>query len=169
MNLRVQLFGEFRVWKKEQELTSLLTHLGKPKALFKILLTHPGRIFSPDELIEWLWPDLPRPAATSNLRKRISELRHALEPKLARGSDSHYILTRSSGYSFNEKSEYSTDAQAFLEKFEAGQKFEQAGNLRAAISAYESAADLVQGEFLAEDRYEDWAIALRDRWQELYV
>lgn len=97
-------------------MTPLLTHLGKPKLLLKIFITHPSRVFFflQDELIELLWPERPPEAAAVNLRKRISELRKVLEPDLCRGSDSRYILTRASGYCFNPKAPYTTDAQEFL-------------------------------------------------------
>jgi predicted ATPase/DNA-binding SARP family transcriptional activator/Tfp pilus assembly protein PilF len=169
MTLRVQLFGEFRAWRGKEDLTPTLTHLGKPKTLFKIFITHPGRIFSQDELIELLWPEAPADRSAANLRKRISELRQVLEPKLARGSDSRYILTRPGGYCFNPHAPCTTDVGEFMQAWEAGQKLERAGQIAAAIQHYQTAAALVQGEYLAEDRYEEWAIALREKWSELLL
>ncbi|MBI1741911.1 winged helix-turn-helix domain-containing protein [Candidatus Acetothermia bacterium] len=166
MTLRVQLFGEFHVWRDQDDLTPLLTHLGKPKTLLKIFLTHPGKIFTKDELIEWLWPDLPPCTAASNLRKRISELRRALEPEISRGSESTYIFTGFSHYRFNESAPHSTDAQEFLQRWEAGRHLEHSGHIRLAIEEYEAAAALVRGDFLAEDRYEDWASPLQVEWEE---
>jgi len=169
MALRVQLFGEFRVWRDHEELTPTLTHLGKPKLLLKILITRPGRIFLQDELIELLWPEMAPQTAAVNLRKRISELRKVLEPELARGSKSQYILTRASGYCFNPKAPYTTDAQEFLKVWKKGQKLEQEGRLGPARREYEAAAALVSGDYLAEDRYEEWAIGLSNEWEERYL
>ncbi len=169
MTLRVQLCGEFRVWRGRKELTPTLARLGKPKTLLKIFITHPGRIFSQDELIELLWPEAPADTSATNLRKRISELRRALEPHLSRGSQSHYILTRSGGYCFNPHAPCTTDVQEFLQAWEEGQRFENAGQFGQAICAYEKAIALAQGEFLAEDRYEEWTLALRERWHEMVL
>ncbi len=169
MALRVQLCGEFRVWRGKDDLTPTLDHLGKPKTLFKILVTHAGRIFSQDELIELLWPEAPADTAAVNLRKRISELRKVLEPKITRGSDSQYILTRPGGYSLNAQAPYTTDAQEFMQALEEGQKLGNAGQLGQAICEYERAIALTQGEFLAEDRYEEWTLTLRERWHELVL
>jgi len=169
MTLRVQLFGEFRVWRDQEELTSKLTHLGKPKTMLKILLTHPGRVLLHDELIEWLWPTIPPKTAAANLRKRISELRQALEPGLPRGSQSQYILTRPSGYAFNAQAPYTSDTQEFTRAWESGQKLERAGQLGPAIREYEMAAALFQDGYLAEDRYEAWAFEICREWLEMYL
>jgi predicted ATPase/DNA-binding SARP family transcriptional activator len=166
MTLRAQLLGEFRVWQDDQELTPLLTHLGRPKTLMKILLAYPGRVFARDELIEWLWPNLTEHVAASNLRKRISELRQVLEPHLQRGSASRYILSQSSGYCFNENADYLTDTQEFSEKVRAGETLESAGQWSKAISEYEAALALAQGDLLAEDRYEPWALDLSREWED---
>jgi predicted ATPase/Flp pilus assembly protein TadD len=169
MTLQVQLFGEFRVRRGQEDLTPLLTHLGKPKTLLKIFLTQPGRTFSHDELIEWLWPDTPPKTAAVNLRKRISELRKALEPHLSRGPQSQFILTRPSGYCLNPHAPYTTDAQQFLRAYEKGHRLERGGKFSPAIRHYEEAAALFQGEYLAEDRYEPWAFGPARRWQERHL
>ena len=166
MTLRIQLFGGFRVWQDQQDLTPAFTHLGKPKDLLKIFVLHPGRVFTRDELIEWLWPEYAALTAEANLRKRISELRQTLEPSLPRGDASQYILTRPNGYCFNSKASYTTDAQEFLQRWESGQKLERAGQIGQASREYEAAAALVQGDFLADDRYEDWAQELSREWEE---
>jgi non-specific serine/threonine protein kinase len=165
--LRVQFFGEFRVWRDQEEVTLLLHRLGKPKPLLKILLAHPHRLFTQDELAEWLWPEMPRDAAIVNVRKRVSELRQVLEPQLDRGSQSQYILSkRESGYYFSPQARCETDTQEFLQKWDAGQRLEQAGQYSLALREYEAAEALVRGDFLAEDRYEDWAQALQAEWEE---
>ncbi len=170
MTLRVQLFGEFRVWRDQEDLTPRLTHLGKPKTLLKILLTHLGRVFRHDELIEWLWPDVPPQIAAVNLRKRISELRQALEPNLSRGSQSQYILTRPFGYCFNPQAPfYTSDTQEFTRAWESGRKLERDGQLGLAVREYQTAAELFQGDYLAEDRYEAWAFEISREWQERYL
>lgn len=169
MTLRVQLCGEFRVWRGKDELTPTLSRLGKPKTLLKIFVTHAGRLFSQDELIELLWPDAPADASAVNLRKRISELRKALEPELSRGSQSQYILTRPGGYCFNAQASYTTDILEFMQAWEEGQCLGNAGQFGQAICEYERAIALTQGEFLAEDRYEEWTLALRERWHELML
>jgi predicted ATPase/DNA-binding SARP family transcriptional activator/Tfp pilus assembly protein PilF len=143
--------------------------LGKPKTLLKIFVTHAGRLFSQDELIELLWPDAPADASAVNLRKRTSELRKALEPHLSRGSQSHYILTSPGGYCFNAQAPYTTDILEFMRAWEEGQRFENAGQFGQAICEYEKAIALTRGEFLAEDRYEEWTLALRERWHEIVL
>jgi DNA-binding SARP family transcriptional activator len=166
MTLRFQLFGEFKAWREGEDLTPLLTHLGKPKTLLKIFLTQPGHLFSQDELIEWLWPTTPHSVASANLRKRISELRHVLQPGLGRGSESDYILTRSAHYCLNPEAPHITDAQEFLQDWKAGQSLEQAGQFALALERYEHLAFRMHESFLIEDRYEEWALLTIAEWDE---
>jgi DNA-binding SARP family transcriptional activator len=92
MGLRIDLLGKFRVWRDDVQIEPEEWRTEKAKALLKILLTE-RRVFTQDELIEYLWPDFDPDKAAVNLRVRISELRHILEPDLERGSQSRYILT----------------------------------------------------------------------------
>lgn len=87
MALRISSLGTFEVWQEGQLIQDWKRE--KTKALFKILLCEPGRVFSQDELIEYLWPDLDPKSAASNLRSRVGELRHVLEPQLQKGSASN--------------------------------------------------------------------------------
>lgn len=52
MALKVQLCGEFRLWRDGEEITPLFAHSGGAKTLLKIFLAYHGRILTRDELIE---------------------------------------------------------------------------------------------------------------------
>ncbi len=170
MTLRVHFFGEFRVWRGKVELTPQLTHLGKPKTLLKVLAAHPGRIFTSDELAEWLWPKMSADAAAVNVRKRVSELRQVLEPTLKRGTQSHYILSkREAGYTFNPQLACEMDTTQCKQRYEEAQRLMQAGQFSLAVRECEATLALMQGEFLAEDRYAEWALALRQEWDERFL
>jgi DNA-binding SARP family transcriptional activator/predicted ATPase len=165
-DLKIRLFGAFRVWRGERPIGSGEWGRQKTRSLLKLLLTRPGRGFSRDEILEALWPDTSPEAADRSLRVTVSLLRKALEPELERRADSRYILRQRPGYSFNRRAECWVDAWQF-ERYqaEAGEAH-RAGGLEEAISGYRRALDLVRGEFLAEDLYEDWAVEARREWQE---
>ncbi len=121
------------------------------------------------ELIEYLWPGLDPKSAASNLRSRVGELRHVLEPHLQKGSQSKYIVTRHQGYCFQRHPDDWLDVAELNYLSEAGRQAESQGNWEKAVSLYQSAASLYRGPYLAEDPYEEWAIAPRQRWQALYL
>lgn len=143
----------------------------KTKSLLKILASERGRVFSADELIEYLWPDeeLSLRSAASNLRSRVAELRKILEPQLTRGEQSHYILTKRGGYLLSEGSDCWIDAEEFSQCEERGRRAHREGNFDEAIRSFERAVSLYRGEYLAEDRYEEWALQIRERFRERFV
>ncbi|MBI3660427.1 tetratricopeptide repeat protein [Candidatus Acetothermia bacterium] len=171
MGLRIQLFGNFQIWRDDELIPSEAWETKIAKSILKILLTEPGRVFSQDELLEYLWPDLDPKKASASLRVRLSELRHVLEPDLKRkkGTPSSYILTRPTGYCFNTESEHSLDTQEFSEFADQGKAFEQAEKFEEAIKTYERAAELYQGNFLAEDHYADWALPYTEKWRQAFL
>ena len=165
-NLKIHLFGEFQVRRGEELIERREWGGQKTRSLLKLLLTRPGHTFSRDEIVEALWPDTSPQTAEGSLRVTVSLLRKALEPDLGRGSDSRYILQRRPGYSFDRRADCWVDAwelEAHRNKAEAAR---EAGDLEEAVNEYRAALDLLRGEFLAEEPYEDWAIEARQEWQE---
>ncbi len=59
--LKISLFGEFRVWRDGELIRSEGWNRQKTRSLLKLLLTRPGRVFSKDEIIGALWPDVSLP------------------------------------------------------------------------------------------------------------
>jgi DNA-binding SARP family transcriptional activator len=167
--LKIKLFGGFRV-RRGQDLIEPREWGGqKTRSLLKLLLTRPGRAFARDEIMEVLWPGVSPKAAERDLRVTVSRLRKALEPDLKRGSDSHYVLRRSPGYSFNPQANCQVDAWEFEKHQNKAETAQEEGRLEEAINEYRAALELLQGEFLAEDPYEDWAMEVRREWQERHL
>ncbi len=143
----------------------------KTKALLEILASERGRVFAADELMERLWPggELSVRSAASNLRSRVAELRRILEPDLSRGERSRYILTRRGGYALSSESDCWIDTEEFSQLEELGRRAYREGDFESAVGAFERAVALYRGEYLAEDRYEEWALQIRERWRERFV
>ncbi|MDX6380159.1 MAG: hypothetical protein QOI57_1183, partial [Rubrobacteraceae bacterium] len=108
--LRVNLFGEFQVWRGDELIEREEWGRQKSRPLLKLLLTRPGRAFSRDEIIEALWPGVAPEAGERSLRATVSLLRRVLEPDLERGPDSRYILRQRPGYLFNRDADCQVDA-----------------------------------------------------------
>jgi DNA-binding SARP family transcriptional activator len=164
--LKISLFGEFRAWREGELIQSEAWNRQKTRSLLKLLLTRPGRPFSKDEIIDALWPGVPTGAADLRLRMTVSLLRRALEPDLERGSDSRYVRRKRPGYYFDRQADCRTDTWEFEEHQRKAEAFSRNGKLDEAIQEYRAALDLVKGDFLAEDPYEDWAMEAREEWDE---
>jgi DNA-binding SARP family transcriptional activator len=137
--------------------------------LLQILLTD-RRAFPDEELAEYLW-DEPGEHAKKTVRARISELRRLLESKLKDGTKSRYILRRNSGYCFcwERPDYYWIDADEFDKHSIEAQRYYAQQAWVAAVQEYEAALALYQGEYLAEERYEEWAAGPSRRYREKFL
>jgi DNA-binding SARP family transcriptional activator len=167
--LRIHLFGPFKVWREEQFLAPAAWPGHKARQLLKILITHRQRAVSSDELIEWLWPNLVVASARNSLWVAVSRLRRLLEPEVTGRGISTFVLSEPPGYRFAPAARCEIDVDAFLDHFWAGQEYQRRSEWAAAIAAYQAAEVLYQGDYLAEDLYEDWAIPTRERLREIFL
>lgn len=163
---KVQLLGGVRCWRDGKLLAPKLWKTTKLRALFALLVTERGRVFTQAQLADHLWADSEDRFAL--VRRRISELRHILEPKLKRASQSQYILRRSHGYCFNPEAQCWIDTEEFARWEHTGRERERVGDWLAAIAAYNKVAQLYQGDFLAGDD-DDWVHPARSYWREQYL
>jgi DNA-binding SARP family transcriptional activator len=73
------------------------------------------------------------------------------------------------GYRLNPGLKLWTDVAQFERHVKIGQRLESAGQLAQAMTEYSLAEALYQGDFLAEDLYEDWPIPYREYLRALYL
>jgi len=165
-SLKINLFGEFRVWRGEDLIKSEEWGRQKTRSLLKLLVTRPGRVFPRDEILEALWPGASPKAADHSLRTTVGLLRRVLEPDLERGLNSRYILSKRPGYAFNHRADYWVDAWEFEQHRKTAEAAWEGGKLDETIEECRAALDLVEEEFLVEDPYEEWAVEARQEWRE---
>jgi DNA-binding SARP family transcriptional activator/TolB-like protein len=167
--LRVHLFGEFRVLLNDQLLPPSVWPQRKTEALLKVLVAKRGRVFTQDQLIDLLFADLDIDKAVKSLYNRISELRKALEPNLTRGNQSQYILRVGQGrYCFSDDVDCYVDTEAIDALLDNADGFKRLGRWSEAVHTYNEALALYEGEYLAEDRYEEWALDPRQSWHKRF-
>lgn len=92
LGLKVKLFGCFEVWRDGALISPATWKRRKTQTLFKVLVSERGKIFTQDQLIEAIFPDLEPEKAARNLGGRVSELRRMLEPASDQRGTSQYIL-----------------------------------------------------------------------------
>ncbi len=166
---KILLLGSFEIWREGKLVELSEWKNEKTKALLKILIGERGRVFSNDELIEWLWPDSSPVSAAGNLRARIAELRRWFEPHLKEANRSQYILTRPQGYCFSLTTDGNLDIEEFAGLTQKGREKETQQQFEQVVQIYEAALQLYRSDFLAEDRYAEWAAPLRAHYFELYL
>src|SRR5829696_9089375 len=167
--LEIKLFGEFQVWRDGELVGSEEWNRQKTRSLLKLLLTRPGYAFSKDEIVEALWPGVAPRSAEHSLRTTMGLLRRALEPELKRGSESRYVLGKRPGYAFDERADCRVDAWDFEEHRKRAEAALRMEDSEAAIGEYRAALDLVRGEYLEEEPYEEWAMQARLRWRDRHL
>jgi len=138
----------------------------KSKALFQILLVEPGRLVPADQIIEYLWPDMPPRKAQNNLWVTVSQLRRVLQPDLQPRARSAYIHKQGEGYRFNPESDYWLDGDAFATHLAVAQS---AADLTVRNAGWDAARTLYQGDFLEDEPYAEWAQIPRMQWQRRYA
>ncbi|MCB9076310.1 MAG: response regulator [Anaerolineaceae bacterium] len=159
--LRIQTFGQFRLWRDGK----LIEGWERPQAetIVKLLLirrARAGRAVPADELITRLWPDSDELSGRKKLLPLISNARRTLEPD-SEPRDSNFIIRTVNGYFFELSGQVTWDLIEFRQHLRQGRDLIRAGQWTEAIIELKRGCDLYQGDFLAENRYDDWAINIR--------
>jgi DNA-binding SARP family transcriptional activator len=163
-SLVVYCLGPFLVYQDERPVEDWPSSKGQ--CIFKYLVTHRERPVAKEVLMELFWPGAHPDAARNNLNVAIYGLRQAL--RNVRPSFSH-VLFQDDCYLLNPDLQIWVDCEAFAEHLKTARALEQRGEGVAAMRQYGAAEALYQGEFLEEDRYEDWLIPQRQRLQDDYL
>jgi DNA-binding SARP family transcriptional activator len=137
----------------------------RPGHLLKFLIAHRGAPVHADAIAEALWPGA-RTDPTNTVRHFVHGLREKLEPNRGRYARSQFVLARGGGYQLNPE-RVTIDVDEFEAQAEAGLDALDGGEIERALEHLEAAIELYRGDFLPDERYEDWAIAERERLLDL--
>jgi DNA-binding SARP family transcriptional activator len=162
--IHIRTLGETAVETPAGELSGdWLEH--RTGRLLKLLITHRYTPMHADAIAEALWP---RASAdtTSTVRHFVHTLREKLEPNRGRYQRSVYVLARNGGYMLN-PDRVTVDADEFEREAKAGLVALATNDTGVAIERLRNAVSLYRGDFLAEERFDDWAIMERERLRDL--
>jgi DNA-binding SARP family transcriptional activator/ActR/RegA family two-component response regulator len=159
--LRIRSFGQLQIWRDDHAIGTW----ERPQAetVVKLLLVRRargGRAVAADELITRLWPEADEESGRKKLLPLISNARRTLEPDIE-PRDSSFILRNSNGYFFNIGDSVTWDLMGFRDYLRNGSQLAKEEHWEEAIAQLEKGRALHRGDFLAEDRYVDWAIDIR--------
>jgi DNA-binding SARP family transcriptional activator len=155
--LTVHLLGQFQVSLDDVAVRDWPS--GRGRALFKYLVTHRHPWPSREQVMEVFWPESPPEAARNSLNVAVHGLRRALRA----ATDRPVVVLEAGAYRLDGALGLWVDVDEFERHVEGGRRLEAVGELAAAVAEYELATSLHQGDFLADDPYEEWPVLIRER------
>lgn len=167
--IRVQTLGNFQIWRDEQPITDFGSD--EAECLLKILISYGAVVVPTGELIANLRGSgkLNMHEPERGLTLLVDDLRHSLEPSLSQAEDSAFILRRDGGYVFDVSQGVRIDVDELDHLLDQGREQQAQGADAAAIQTYEQAIALYQGEYLPQNRSDNWSVPLRNHAQSQYA
>lgn len=166
--LRLKTLGAFQAWRGETLITDRDWEGQLPRILLKALIVRGSQAVPKDVLMEDLWPEAAPAEAENKFKSCLHRLRKALEADLDRIVGSCFVHLEANLLSLDQEL-VQVDVDAFAALAAAGKKHEAAGDLKAALTSYQEAADLYAGDFLPEELYHPWAERKREALRGLYL
>jgi DNA-binding SARP family transcriptional activator len=155
--LTVHLLGQLKVRLDEVPVDDWPS--GRGRSLFKYLVTHRDPWPRREVLMDRFWPDAPPGAARNSLNVAVHGLRRAFRASAA----GPVVVLEGGAYQLDGRIRLWLDVDEFELHAAAGRRLEAAGEPAGAVAAYERALAIYQGDFLADDPYEDWPVLAREQ------
>ena len=156
--VRVWLLGGFQVCVGAHTIEEDAWRLRKAASLVKLLALSRGHRLHREQVMEALWPDARRRAASDNLRRALHSARKALDPV----AGSRYLSSEDEQLVLCPSKNLWVDIEAFEEAAATARRARDP-------AAYRAALDLYAGDLLPGDRYEGWAEERREGLRRLYL
>ncbi len=130
----------------------------RTRNLLAYLVTHRHAPVPRDVLMDVFWPHASPAAARNSLHVALTGVRAALRaatphPMLQRRFDTYRLAPAAGAW---------VDVTEFEHYARLGHRLDRAGDVAGARRAYETAADLYEGDFLADDPYSPWPVHVRE-------
>jgi DNA-binding SARP family transcriptional activator len=163
----IRSLGAFRVFRDGDVVPLTAWQSRKARTLLKILLARRGRPATREYLMEVLWPDQSRDVVTRRLSVALSTVRAVLDPGKCRPPD-YFVIADKDAIRLD-LANLPVDVEAFLAAASEGLARYGAGDAVGAEIQLAAAERAYEGDFLEEDRYEDWSTALREEARTAYA
>ena len=155
--LHIRLLGAFELTEDGTPITTINTP--RLQSLLAYLVLHRGVPQSRQQLAFHFWPDLAEPAAHTNLRSLVHQVRHAL-PDVER-----FLQVDRATLLWRAEAPVRRDVAAFETALRHAELASAAGDAARERAALEHAVALYQGDLLP-GCYEEWVVPERERLQQ---
>ena len=162
----VETLGGFRVRRHGTPIRHEEWRSKKARDLLKILLARRGHPTSRDYVMDALWPGEDPVKVRNRLSVALSTLRAVLDPD-KRFEPDQFVRADRDCVSLD-LDNLVVDVEIFVHEASAGLAL-RASQPGAASERLEYAESLYAGDFLEEDPYEDWAVAVREEARAAYI
>jgi ATP/maltotriose-dependent transcriptional regulator MalT/DNA-binding SARP family transcriptional activator len=163
----IHSLGGFRVVRDGEPVALTEWQSRKARTLLKILAARRGQPVHREELIELLWPEEDPAKTSSRLSVALSTLRAVLDP--SKRFDAEHVVSADRQTVRLEIDHVEVDVERFLREVRDGLADLEAGREDRGLRSLASAEAAYAGDFLPEDPFEDWAVALREEGRNAYV
>lgn len=162
LSISVQMLGSFNLTVQE---TVLDLPSSRSLSLLKYLLLNHKQNTPREMLLEFFWPDVSFEKGRNNLNVAMNGIRTALRTV----TDAPVILYKDNAYGIAPEVQFWVDVEEFERLVDSGRRLESRNRLSSAISDYEVAVSLYQGDLLEENPYENWTVLPRERLRLAYL
>ena len=154
--LRIQAFGQEKVWQQNILITTSDWQVHAAKEMFFVFLAHPDGL-TKEQVGLYMWPDASTEELDIKFKNTLYRLRSAVGKQV--------ILLSEGIYRFNPMLEYAFDVEIFLT---AIQRANETEDPRQKIKHLSHAIQQYGGDYLPEvDDY--WAIPDREKYRQMYI
>lgn len=158
--VRITTLGRFQLLCEGRPVPLSAWQSRKARDLLKILIAHHDHPLTRDAAADALWPGDPTDRVANRLSVALSVLRKVLDPGRTRPVQ-HFLLTDQRSIALN-TDHVQVDVVTFDRLTREGIALVADGEPAAAEELLRRAERLYAGDFLEEDRFEDWAVDRRE-------
>lgn len=162
ISISVHMLGKFSMTVQE---TTVAFPSSRSLSLLKYLLLNHKQNNPREVLMDVFWPEVTPNRARNNLNVAMSSIRKALRTVTA----NPIIIYRDNTYGMAPEIQLWIDVDEFERLIESGKRSDTNNKLSSAISDYEGAISLYQGNLLEENLYESWTVLQRERLRVTYL
>lgn len=161
-SISVQMLGNFNL-----AIQDTVLHLSSSRSLslLKYLLLNHRQNTPREMLLDIFWPDISMERGRNNLNVALNGIRTSLRTL----TDKPVILYKDNAYGMAKDLQFWVDVEEFERLLHSGRRLEAQNKVPSAISEYEAAVSLYQGDFLEENPYENWTVLPRERLRLAYL
>jgi len=163
-DITAHLLGELRVAFQDRPVE--IWSSGRGRAVFEYLLVNRHSKVRRDRLMSVFWPEVSPGAARNSLNVAIHGLRQSLRAAVG---DTAVVIHQDRAYFIEPTLDIWVDVEVFEEQLKAAHQHLASAELVKAEAAFEAATWLYQGEFLADDPNEEWAMVTREHLRLCYL
>jgi len=163
-DMTAHLLGELNVAFQDRPVETWAS--GRGRAVFEYLLVNRHSKVRRDRLMSVFWPEVSPDAARNSLNVAIHGLRQSLR---AAAGEVAVVIHRDQAYFIEPALDIWVDVEVFDDQLKAAHQHLATAESVKAEAYLEAATSLYQGEFLAGDPYEQWAIVMREHLRLSYL